>query len=290
MCDGIARNGSGVEEASVSGVEAAAAAIVSSIEEEGSQQGTTSASPVSGAEQTVPEVPVSSVKQADGDGPTSDNANENYFPGGEEIDQCPSLMRQLTSSDVEEQAVPPEAPISGVEEAVGDSDDTIEYSSGVEVVARSCVLEWHFSLFDRECFLLDSWKVEDTGSGTSGVYRSPVRSLKELEEAVEECNSIHLISVDFVFSKLFHADVPELEGTEDLIELVMRINKDRVHYPVDDAGAFLYSSFLNSWSFNLPNFMKLVLGMVRSSIVCPMSPFANKAAMYSAFMSCHTMP
>ncbi|CAK9211040.1 unnamed protein product [Sphagnum troendelagicum] len=204
------------------------AAIVTSIEEEGSQQGTTSASHVSGAEQTVPEVPVSSVKQADGDGPTSDDANENSSSGGEEIDQCPSLMRQLTSSDVEEQTVPPEAPIYGVEEAAGDSDDIMEYSSGVEEVARSCVLEWHFSLFDRECFLLHCWKVQDTGSGTSGVYRSPVRSLKELEEAGEECNSIHLISVDFVFPKLFHSDVPELEVTEELIELVMRINKDRV--------------------------------------------------------------
>jgi hypothetical protein len=175
---------------------------VSSIEEEGSQQGTTSASHVSGAEQTVPEVPVSSVKQADGDGPPSDEANENNSSGGEEIDQCPSLMRELTSSDVEEQAVPPEAPISAVEEAAGDSDDTLEYSSGVEQVPRSCVLEWHFSLFDRECILLHCWKVQDTGSGTSGVYRSPVRSLKELEEAVEECNSIHLISVDFVFFKV----------------------------------------------------------------------------------------
>jgi len=36
--------------------------------------------------------------------------------------------------------------------------------------------------------------------------------------------------------------------------------------------------------------MKLVVRMVRSSIVCPTSPFANKAAMYSAFMSCHAMP
>ncbi len=27
-----------------------------------------------------------------------------------------------------------------------------------------------------------------------------------------------------------------------------------------------------------------------SSIVCPTSPFANTAAMYSAFMSCHTVP
>ncbi|CAM6012460.1 unnamed protein product [Sphagnum balticum] len=30
--------------------------------------------------------------------------------------------------------------------------------------------------------------------------------------------------------------------------------------------------------------------MVNSSVVCPMSPFVNKAAMDSAFMSCHTMP
>ncbi len=105
---------------------------MSSIEEQRSQQGTTSASHVSGAEQTVPEVPVYSVRQADGDGPTSDDANENYSSGREEIDQCPSFMRQLTSSDVEEQAVPPEAPISGVEEAAEDSDDTMEYSSGVE--------------------------------------------------------------------------------------------------------------------------------------------------------------
>jgi hypothetical protein len=144
-------------------------AIVSSIEEEGSQQGTTFASHVSGAEQTVPDVPVSCVKQADGDGPTSDDANENYSSGGEEIDQCPSLMSELISSDVEEQAVAPEAPISGVEEAAGDSDDTMKYSSGVEEVARSCVLEWHFSLFYRECFLLHCWKVQDTGSGISGV-------------------------------------------------------------------------------------------------------------------------
>jgi len=219
---------------------------VSSIEEQRSQQGTTSASHVSGAEQTVPEVPVYSVKQADGDGPTSDDANENYSSGREEIDQCPSFMRHLTSSDVEEQAVPPEAPISGVEEAAEDSDDTIEYSSGVEEVARSYVLEWHFRLFDRECFLLHCRKVQDTGSGTSGVYRTPVRTLKELEEAVEECNSIHLISVDFVFSKLFHSDVPELKVTEELIELVMRIKKDRVRFPLDNSRAFLCISFLNA--------------------------------------------
>ncbi|CAK9867834.1 unnamed protein product [Sphagnum jensenii] len=30
--------------------------------------------------------------------------------------------------------------------------------------------------------------------------------------------------------------------------------------------------------------------MVKSSVVCPMSPFVNKAAMDSAFMSCNTMP
>jgi len=152
----------------------------------------------------------------------------------------------------------------------------MEYSSGVEEVARCCVLEWHFSLFDRECFLLHCWKVQDTGSGTSGVYRSPVRNLKELEDAVEECNSIHLISVDFAFSKLFHSDVPEFELTEELIELLMSIKKDRVRFPLDDAGAFLYISFLHALSFNLPNFMKLVVGMVRSSIVCPTWPFANK--------------
>ncbi|CAK9867833.1 unnamed protein product [Sphagnum jensenii] len=145
----------------------------------------------------------------------------------------PALSRRLHKLQflawkTQQLTVPPEAPIPGVEEAAGDSDDIMEYSSGVEEVAPSCVLEWHFSLFDRECFLLHCWKVQDTGSGTSGVYRSPVRSLKELEEAGEECNSIHLISVDFVFPKLFHSDVPELEVTEELIELVMRINKDRV--------------------------------------------------------------
>jgi hypothetical protein len=36
--------------------------------------------------------------------------------------------------------------------------------------------------------------------------------------------------------------------------------------------------------------MKLEVGMVKSSVVCPMSPFVNKAAMDPAFMSCHTMP
>jgi hypothetical protein len=36
--------------------------------------------------------------------------------------------------------------------------------------------------------------------------------------------------------------------------------------------------------------MKLAMGMVKSSMACPMSPFVNKAAMDSAFMSCHTMP
>jgi hypothetical protein len=114
-----------------------------------------------------------------------------------------------------------------------------------------------------------------------------VRSLKELEEAVEECNSIHLISVDFVFSELLHTDVPELEVTEELIEFVMRINKE---VSLGRCGAFSYISFVNAWSFNLPKFMKLVVGMVRSSIVCATSAFANKAAMYFAFVNCHTMP
>jgi hypothetical protein len=35
-------------------------------------------------------------------------------------------------------------------------------------------------------------KIQENGSGTSLHYKSPVRSLKELEEAMEECNSIHL--------------------------------------------------------------------------------------------------
>ncbi len=34
--------------------------------------------------------------------------------------------------------------------------------------------------------------IQENGSGTSMNYGSLVRSLKELEEVVEECNSIHL--------------------------------------------------------------------------------------------------
>ncbi len=111
---------SGVEEEETQQA-TASAAIVSRVEEEGSRQGTTSddiiASHISGAEQAAPEVPVYSVDQADGDGPTSDEGNEISFSGAEEIDRCLLSMRQRTSSDVGEHAALPESPISGVEEA-----------------------------------------------------------------------------------------------------------------------------------------------------------------------------
>ncbi|CAM6038302.1 unnamed protein product [Sphagnum compactum] len=316
MCDAIERHCSGVEQAadpedSVSGVEepagfpncnativsgveeethqaTASAAIVSRVEEEGSRQGTTSddiiASHISGAEEAAPEVPVSSVEQADGDGPTSDEGNEICFSGAEEIDRCPLLMRQHTSSDVVEHAVLPESPISGVEEAAGESDASMQYSSGDDEVARiggKCFRSF-VKMNGRRCTFQCA-----NGSGTSLDYKSPVRSLKELEEAVEECNSIHL---PFMFDISFAINIPELEVTEELIKLLMRINKDCVKLNLYSADLFLHHIFDFAWCNDIPNSMKLAVGLVKSSVVCPMSPFVNKAAMDSAFMSCHTMP
>jgi len=285
----------------VSGVEeeethraTASAAIVSRVEEEGSRQGTTSddiiASHISGAEEAAPEFPVSSVEQADGDSPTSDEGNEIFFSGGEESDGCPLLMRQRTSSDVGEHAALPESPISGVEEAAGESDASMQGSSGDEEVARTD-RKWfrlRVKLSNGRCGL-ECVKIRENGSGTSLVYESPVRSLKELEEAVEECNSI---SLAFRLGRFHIGNLGDgnLEVTEELIELLMRINKDCVHFYHNNASGFLQEVFQSAWDSNIPNLMKLVLGMVKSSVVCPMSPFVNKAAMDSAFMSCHTMP
>jgi hypothetical protein len=139
-------------------------------------------------------------------------------------------------------------------------------------------------------------KIQENGSGTSLDYKSPVRSLKELEEVVEECNSIHLsFTVGFLGFKVPHGvtldmNVPELEVTEELIELLMRINKDCVKFYLHGANSFLLKVFDYACYKDVPNLMKLAVGMVKSSVVCPISPFVNKAAMDSAFMCCHTMP
>jgi hypothetical protein len=314
MCDATERHCSGVEQAadpedSVSGVEepadeeeethqvTASAAIVSRVEEEGSRQGTTSddimASHISGAEEAAPEVPVSSVEQADGDGPTSDEGNEIWFSGAEEIDRSLLLMRQHTSSDVVEHAALPESPISGVEEAALESDASMQYSSGDKEVARTGG-KWFQSRVNVNVNVngrctFQCVKMQENGSGTSLDYKSPVRSLKELEEAVEECNSIHL-PFAVVLAGSFDIDVPELVVTEELIKLLMRINKDCVKFDLRGADWFLQQVFDSAWCIDVPNFMKLAVGMVKSSVMCPMSAFVNKAAMDSAFMSCHTMP
>jgi len=81
--------------------------------------------------------------------------------------------------------------------------------------------------------------------------------------------------------------------TEELIELVMRINHDCVTlYKLNgDNARWCLQEVLNyAWYNDIPNLMKLAVEMVKSLVVCPMSPFVNKAAMDSAFMSCHTVP
>ncbi|KAH8936490.1 hypothetical protein BDL97_17G087800 [Sphagnum fallax] len=309
MFDAIERHCSGVEQAadpedSVSGVEEPAGeAIVSRVEEERSRQATTFddiiPSHISGAEEAAPEVPAYSVEQADGDGPTSDEGNEIRFPGTEEIDGCPLLMRQRTSSDVVERAALPESPISGVEEAAGESGASMQYSSGDEEVARTGGKRFRSCLNVRQC-TFQCEKIQENGSGTSLDYKSPVRSLKELEEAVEECNSTYLSSTPGIFGieilpDRFDMNVPELDVTEELIKLLLRINKDCVKfYQLSGSGeasaqSFLQEVFNYAWYNDIPNLMKLAVGMVKSSVVCPMSPFVDKAAMDSAFMSCHTM-
>jgi hypothetical protein len=73
----------------------------------------------------------------------------------------------------------------------------------------------------------------------------------------------------------------------------MRIEKDRVRFagfPFNDASRFLQKVFDSAWENDVPNLMKLAVGMVKTSVVCPMSPFLHKAAMDSAFMSCNTIP
>jgi hypothetical protein len=78
--------------------------------------------------------------------------------------------------------------------------------------------------------------IQEKGSGTSLNYESSVRSLKELEEDVEKCNSIHLsptyhssmlgFGILFLHAGGFFMNAPKLEVTKELIELVMRINRD----------------------------------------------------------------
>ncbi|KAH8936495.1 hypothetical protein BDL97_17G088200 [Sphagnum fallax] len=225
----------------------ASAAIVSRVEEEGSRQGTTSddiiASRISGAEEAAREVPVYSVEQADGDGPTCDEGNEIFFSGAEEIGRCPLLVSQSTFSDVVEHAAPPESPISGVEEAAGERDGSMQYSSRDEKVARAARKRFrsHVKVKAGRC-TFQCVKIQENGSGTSLDYESPVRSLKDLEKAVEECNSIYRSSKPGTFEIVhteFDMNVPELEVTEKLIELLMTIDKDRVHLPLDDDSRFL---------------------------------------------------
>jgi hypothetical protein len=287
---------SGVEEEETQQA-TASAAIMPRVEEEGSRQGTTSddiiASHTSGAEEAAPDVPVYSVEQADGDGPTFDEGNEICFSGAEEIDRCLLLVRQCTSSDIGEHAALPESRISGVEEAAGESDVSMQYSSGDAEVARTGG-KWFRSYVNLPHCTLQCVKIQENGSGSSLDYKSPVRSLKELEEAVEECNSISLSCTPCILSKnprkRFDMNVPELEVTEELIKLLMRINKDSVMFDELGADWFLLQVFGYAWYKDVPNLMKLAVGMVKSSVVCPMSPFVNKATMDSAFMSCHTMP
>jgi len=152
------------------------------------------------------------------------------------------LMRQRTSSDVVEHAAVPESPISGVEEAAGESDASMQYSSGDEEVPRTCG-KWfpsHVRLNGRRC-TFQCGKIQQNGSGTSLDYHSPVRSLEELEEAAEECNPIHVTCTHSTFSNAyphFDMNVPEFKVTEKLIELLMRINKDRVSFAFNDASGF----------------------------------------------------
>jgi hypothetical protein len=247
----------------VSGVEeeeihqgTASAGIVSRVEEEGSREGTTSddiiASHISGAEEAAGEVPVYSVEQAHGDGPTFDEGNEIFFSEAEEIDRF-LLMRQRYGGKW----------------------------------LRSQVNAYR----PRGCCTFKCVTIQENGSDPSPDHESLVRSLKELEEAVEECNLIYL-EIKFPFDDHPQDDTndPELEVTEELIELVMRIDKDHVFFRFKDAHRFLEKAFHAAYDYNIPNLMKLVVGMAKSSVVCPMSPFVDKAAMDSAFMSCHTMP
>ncbi|CAK9211044.1 unnamed protein product [Sphagnum troendelagicum] len=287
-CDAIERHCSGVEqgadpEDSVSGVEdpagegfpdcnasivsgveeeeihqaTASAGIVSRVEEEGSRQGTTSddiiASHISGAEEAAREVPVYSVEQAHGDDPTFEEGNEMWVSGGEENDRFQLLTRQRTRGKW----------------------------------LRSQVNPYH-----GRC-IFKCVKIQENGSHPSPDRDPLVRSLKELEEAVEECNLILIslaINVPFYDDPKYDTNDPELEVTEELIELVMRIDKDHVYFPSNNPHTFLKEVFQFASFYNIPNLMKLVVGMVKSYVVCPMSPFVDKAAMDSAFMRCHTMP
>ncbi|CAM6004297.1 unnamed protein product [Sphagnum balticum] len=194
------------------------------------------ASHISGAEESAPEVPVSSVEQADGDGPTSDEGNEMYFSWAQRIGRCPLLVSQSTFSDVVERAAPPESPISGVEEAAGERDASMQYSSRDEKVARAARKRFrsHVKVKAGRC-TFQCVKIQENGSGTSLDYESPVRSLEELEKAVEECNSIYRSSKPGTFEIVhteFDMNVPELAVTEILIELLMRIKKDHVRFPL----------------------------------------------------------
>jgi hypothetical protein len=198
--------------------------------------------------------------------------------------------------------------ISGVEEAVGEIDASMQYSSSfIDVVLTGG--KWIHSHV-TSCGTLCTYKcvrIQENGSGPYLNYKSPVTSLKELEEAVEECNAIkfsvappHICyydgdmesmeDIEFFEPHPMDMRAPELEVTEEFIKLLMRINKYSVSFSLGCASTFLEHVFSWSWYNNVPNLLKLAVGMVVSSVVCPMSPFVDKARMDSAFMSSHTMP
>jgi len=148
---------------------------VSRVEEEGSRQGTTSddiiASHISGAEEAAPEVPVSSVEQADADRPTSDESGQIFFSWFRVFEYVkfsfPSSIFwsveyffQLhcythTSSDVVEHAARPKSLISGLKEAAGKR--VVEYSSSrYKEVARTAG-KWYRCTLQN---LTNQWKLD----------------------------------------------------------------------------------------------------------------------------------
>ncbi len=206
---------SGVEEEEIHQA-TASAAIVSRVEEEGSRQGTTSddiiASHISGAEEAAPEVPVYSVEQAHGDGPTFDEGIAMWWLSGAEVRDRFQLMTQRSGGKW---------------------------------------LRLQVNAYVRGCCTFTCGKIQENGSDPSLDCWPLVRSLKELEEAVEECN---LISLDILLHLDDHPNDAELEVTEELIDMVMRIEKDHEFFfsRYTDGHSFLEKVFDAALQHNIP--------------------------------------
>ncbi len=272
--------------------------------------------------------------------PLSSSAGLEQADGESEMNQSQSLMQQhYSTSESSSAPVSRHGPIFGVEEDPAGGDHgpatsnrkSVEYRSGHDepelVVQRGPLLQPHFlaAVFvQKRCCFVRCLKRQTLTTGSTRNPSEPppsayteVTSLDELEEVVEECNSIELCASATVAREIFYFGLAAtgrlekttrkkksseeefaagFEVTEAVIELLMRIEQDRVVFVSQEenvvgvnAKKFLVCALACAWYRNVPNLVKLVVGLMSPSELCPMSPFVNKAAIVSALMNCNTM-